>query len=376
MFDRESRRSRGFGFVTFHDAGVCALLLKHSGNYRPQSGKLEMRGKTIEIKVAQPRAATTSPTNSTPSSPTYSNSNNTHHHQQQYHHSLYASQNLHHPQQQQQPHYYSPNHGNQYTANAMHNPMSQQQPYYHGPMPTSVQYQQQVAAVMAEHHHQQQQGSEAAQRKQNQLLTDSNHSHATSNNNIQAPATPVSPATPMLTSSTPGPVTPSFGIKQQILPGFPYLSAGPLTPMSYHHPETPMTPAQAALDMAHHMMFYSQLLATPTPMMMGFEHQQYRIDQQQQQHGVPPVPPQTPTSVSNGYMTPSSNGNDFNGPTLTMSSLSSSANKKGPKSFSIGGASFFPEDDDIAEEPEKEEAATKADDVAEPAATTEAAVRS
>ena len=67
--------------------------------------------------------------------------------------------------------------------------------------------------------------------------------------------------------------------------GFP-----PMTPMQYYGPsptEHPVTP-QAALDLAHHMLFYSQLLATPTlmsthpmvspmlsPVAMGYEPQSY-----------------------------------------------------------------------------------------------------
>eukprot|EP00543_Licmophora_paradoxa_P001559 CAMPEP_0202443676 /NCGR_PEP_ID=MMETSP1360-20130828/2866_1 /ASSEMBLY_ACC=CAM_ASM_000848 /TAXON_ID=515479 /ORGANISM="Licmophora paradoxa, Strain CCMP2313" /LENGTH=250 /DNA_ID=CAMNT_0049059413 /DNA_START=819 /DNA_END=1571 /DNA_ORIENTATION=- len=54
MFDRETRRSRGFGFVTYGDPAVCRRLLS-SGDGDGTVGRLEMQGKTCEIKSAQPK---------------------------------------------------------------------------------------------------------------------------------------------------------------------------------------------------------------------------------------------------------------------------------------------------------------------------------
>lgn len=62
MFDRETRRPRGFGFVTFEDASVCDQLLQmgnsmnHISNNELLIGRMEMRGKMMEIKKAQPRS--------------------------------------------------------------------------------------------------------------------------------------------------------------------------------------------------------------------------------------------------------------------------------------------------------------------------------
>ena len=72
MFDRDTRKSRGFGFVTFEDPAVCKRLLEvgetdNSSSLDPKiehpssvtihrsSGRLEMRGKIIEVKEAQPK---------------------------------------------------------------------------------------------------------------------------------------------------------------------------------------------------------------------------------------------------------------------------------------------------------------------------------
>jgi RNA-binding protein Musashi len=60
MFDRATSRSRGFGFVTFEDPAVCMHLLSmgHDDGTTFESrptGRLEMRGKMIEVKSAQPK---------------------------------------------------------------------------------------------------------------------------------------------------------------------------------------------------------------------------------------------------------------------------------------------------------------------------------
>lgn len=70
MFDRETKRSRGFGFVTYVDPAVCDHLLSFGGRPHDEekvegsnsqksvvrTGRLEMRGKLIEIKEAEPKS--------------------------------------------------------------------------------------------------------------------------------------------------------------------------------------------------------------------------------------------------------------------------------------------------------------------------------
>lgn len=54
MFDRETKNSRGFGFVTFADPDVSNSLLQ-KGNHSDGVGRLNMRGKTCEVKRAEPK---------------------------------------------------------------------------------------------------------------------------------------------------------------------------------------------------------------------------------------------------------------------------------------------------------------------------------
>ena len=54
MIDRVTHRSRGFGFVTFDDESVSLRLL----NQEDGTGKLEMKGKEVELKKAQPKHPT------------------------------------------------------------------------------------------------------------------------------------------------------------------------------------------------------------------------------------------------------------------------------------------------------------------------------
>ncbi|HEY9815731.1 MAG TPA: hypothetical protein V6D20_08020 [Candidatus Obscuribacterales bacterium] len=66
MFDYETKRSRGFGFVTYEDPAVARHLLSlgHEHNKGPNphlTGRIQLRDKLVEIKAAQPKEGRSRP---------------------------------------------------------------------------------------------------------------------------------------------------------------------------------------------------------------------------------------------------------------------------------------------------------------------------
>ena len=267
MFDRETRRPRGFGFVTYEDANVCDYLVQ-MGNEDHDSkdlsfmiGRMEMRGKVMEIKRAQPKM----PTAPRQQMPSYS-----YHHQHSIPYYNMEAQGYFEQQKQQ---------GDEYDAS-------------YGSYEQPQQYSNLENNRPSQHHH--------------------NHRGYT------VPPTPPTPS--------------------------PYFYSV--------NPSTPVTP-QVAFDMAHHMMFYSQLLATPSLMhqqtnmvspmmaspMLVYGHQPQQYQQFQNAFCNDPIP----ESVHESELDPP----DLQ-PTLSPESASTaptiivSPTRKG-KPFSIAGATFFPE---------------------------------
>jgi hypothetical protein len=242
MFDRETRKPRGFGFVTFHDPEVTTQLLamaamnseKIQEDGESDSGRLEMRGKMIEIKRAQPKDASISSSKQQSSYISQSSSN------------------------------YSITH------------------HY----PLNTQYQEQYIPPNAPYSNDEQ--------------------------NIY----PVEYVPPEEAPPTPAYIHYAAAPSMPSPMSFHCAAAPPLTPVISFTPQTPFTP-QAAFELAHHMLFYSQLLhtpslmATPNPMMMGFELQQYQVE-----------------------------------------SANSTKQYQCGKPFHIGGAGFYPESD-LAEDDEE-----------------------
>jgi hypothetical protein len=312
MFDRETRRSRGFGFITFKDPGVCANLLRTGIEDdtipTPPSNLLEMRGKMIEIKVSQPKPSGHSSQSSPPVRPSSNNEPRQQQQQLQQHHQQYNHHRHHHGATQQTTPQYAP-------------------PYDHvAKFSATLQHHDQITSL----HH-------------------STNRHANNNsNNVYVYPTVADPSTPLLHLPPPSP--------------YPYGASTIESGIA----DTPVTPAQAAFDMGHHMLFYSHLLATPTlmspmmaaPMMSpmiaaGYDHQQhieysayfspYNPQQQEQAQYFHHHHPSYLYPFSNGHLRqPQAPKLD---PVQECQSPAAKVKKlKAGKAFQIAGAKFFPEE--------------------------------
>ena len=270
MFDRETRRPRGFGFVTYEDSSVCDRLVQ-MGNENTDSkdlnlmiGRMEMRGKIMEIKRAQPKLPT----------PTVQ----------------HVPMHMYHPYQMgsyyntDAPGYYEQQEDGDYAVPKEYNSYGQR-------------------------HHEHQQD----------FSTLESNGHLRQQYNYRGYTVPPTPPTPS-----------------------PYC----------FNPSTPVTP-QLAFDMAHHMMFYSQLLATPSlmhqhpsmvsPMMvsptMAYGHQPQQYQKYHNAFCGDAIPESTQESELDA---PDLQPTLSPKPAATKLSVIVSPTRKG-KPFSIGGATFFPE---------------------------------
>ena len=235
VYDRGTGKPRGFGFVVFEDPSVCQMLLQMQNQNGSKSSSLDedsdensetlpspskllqIRGRLIELKIAQPRETETIPRQPKASS------------QQQYHHHL--PNHHHHP--------YWGNDVGMYDFVTKY-PATLPQNIYGMYDPT--------------------------------------------------PMTPIPPSNPMM---------------------------------------TPGTPAQAVLDMAHHMLFYAQLLATPSLTNANYE---------------PMLAPCCETSVYEAPGRPTEAL--LEAPSILPplpDVLVSPSKRRSTEAFQIGGATFYPE---------------------------------
>lgn len=307
VYDRVTGKPRGFGFVTFIDPAVCRELLKvyerenAAGSIsedevvgwnegtdtidestrwlsRPLSTRLQMRGRIIELKIAQPRGE----------------------------------------------------------SNATRPPVEQ----YIGTGPPTRQWnhQQQNPSVVPRYF----------QRRNNNVNERSRVDGAYTDEINKIPAT-LAPPYQHQYQLPPQQQYPADRHYHQNRPtGYGYANA-PNLPRRQDERldgsllETPVTPAQAALDMAHHMIFYAQLLSTPSMVSnVNYEDMNYYQEQILQTEDADSV-----CDNAGKYYTPSQPPPRPCTPSLSVPDVivSPSKNRSAGLSdvFKIGGGTFYPD---------------------------------